>query len=321
MPQPKCCVSIRICYASVERSVLIGHFRNIAEIDMESTQRAGGCGARPADLCHDHGPHPKREGCIGCSDRRGGQRGFRRRHEADEGSSVRSYRSYEKFYGQVHDVTMRLQVAHQYRAQEIFVSITDAGWSSLEFADDVLSSHRPEPTLSVTEEGDYLAKIRSLIDAIASDEVLSVDDRTRLVELLRKVEQALWAVKINGFLPVHEAAAATGAIVSTARPHPQQTVAARHPHDAHRHRGPAPRRRLRNCDRRVRDRHTRPVDACPRCRTGPACGHLAMAVDVAAQPLQGLTTLALSRWLPGDTLPNLRAYAWLEATPLLKNTS
>jgi hypothetical protein len=27
----------------------------------------------------------------------------------------------------------------------------------------VLSSHRPEPTLSVAEEGDYLANIRSLI--------------------------------------------------------------------------------------------------------------------------------------------------------------
>jgi hypothetical protein len=129
-------------------------------------------------------------------------------------SGVPGYRSYEKFYGQVHDVTMRLQVAHQYPAQEIFVSMSDAGWSSLEFADDVLSSHRPEPTLSVAEEGDYLAKIRSLIDAIASDEVLSVHDRTRLVELLRKVEQALLAVKINGFLPVQEAAAATGAIVS-----------------------------------------------------------------------------------------------------------
>jgi hypothetical protein len=129
-------------------------------------------------------------------------------------SGVPGYRSYEKFYGQVHDVTMRLQVAHQYPAQEIFVSMTDAGWLSLEFADDVLSSHRPEPTMSVAEEGDYLAKIRSLIDAIASDEVLAVNDRTRLVDLLRKVEQALLAVKINGFLPVQEAAAATGAIVS-----------------------------------------------------------------------------------------------------------
>ena len=68
------------------------------------------------------------------------------------------YRSYEKFYGQVHDVTMRLQVAHQYPAQEIFVSMTDAGWSSLEFADDVLSSHRPEPTSSVAEEGDCLPR-------------------------------------------------------------------------------------------------------------------------------------------------------------------
>jgi hypothetical protein len=43
--------------------------------------------------------------------------------------------------------------------------MTDAGWSSLEFADDVPSSYRPEPTLSVAEERDYLAKIRSVIDA------------------------------------------------------------------------------------------------------------------------------------------------------------
>ena len=168
-------------------------------------------------------------------------------------SGTPGYRSCEKFYGQVHDVTMRLQVAHQYPAQEVFVSMTDAGWSALEFADDVLSGHRPEPTLSVAEEGDYLAKIRSLIDAIASDEVLSSADRTRLVDLLRKVEQALLAVKIDGFLPVQEAAAATGAISQHesqhARPHPQQTVAARHPHDAHRHRGSAPRRRQRHRNR------------------------------------------------------------------------
>ena len=68
-------------------------------------------------------------------------------------SGTPGYRSYEKFYGQVHDVTMRLQVAHQYPLQEVFVSMTDAGWSALEFADDVLSSQRSEPTLSVAEEG------------------------------------------------------------------------------------------------------------------------------------------------------------------------
>jgi hypothetical protein len=44
-------------------------------------------------------------------------------------SCAPGYRSYEKFYGQVLDVTMRLQVAHQYPAQEIFVSMTDTGWS------------------------------------------------------------------------------------------------------------------------------------------------------------------------------------------------
>ena len=161
-------------------------------------------------------------------------------------SATPGYRSCEKFYGQVHDVTMRLQVAHQYPAQDVFVSMTDAGWLALEFADDILSSQRSEPTLSVAKDGKHLAKIRSLIDAIASDDVLSTADRTRLVEPLRKVEQALLEVKINGFLPVQEAAAAAGAIVSMS-PSMLDRIRnrpwLRHPHDGYRHRGSAPRRR------------------------------------------------------------------------------
>lgn len=42
---------------------------------------------------------------------------------------------------------------------------------------------------------------------------MSPADRTRLIGLLRNVEQALLDIKINGFLPVQEAAAAAGAIV------------------------------------------------------------------------------------------------------------
>ena len=128
-------------------------------------------------------------------------------------ADIPGYRSYERFYDQVHDVTMRLQVAHQYSSKDVFVSMTDAGWSALEFADDVLSSQRPEPTLNNAEQNDYLARIRAVITAVASDDTLSVDDRSRLVDLLSKVEEALLKIRITGFLPAQEAAAAAGAIV------------------------------------------------------------------------------------------------------------
>ena len=39
-------------------------------------------------------------------------------------------------------------------------------------------------------------------------------DRSRIVDLLQKVERALVDIKINGALPVQEAAAAAGVIVS-----------------------------------------------------------------------------------------------------------
>ena len=59
----------------------------------------------------------------------------------------------------------------------------------------------------------HLAQVRAVIDAVASDESLSRSDRSRIVDLLRKVEQALVDIKINGALPVQEAAAAAGVIV------------------------------------------------------------------------------------------------------------
>jgi hypothetical protein len=59
----------------------------------------------------------------------------------------------------------------------------------------------------------YLAQVRAVIDAVASDESLSRSDRSRIVDLLRKVEQALVDIKINGALLVQEAAAAAGVIV------------------------------------------------------------------------------------------------------------
>lgn len=127
---------------------------------------------------------------------------------------IPGYRAYERFYDQVHDVTMRLQVAHQYSSKDVFVSMTDAGWTALEFADDVLSSQRPEPKLNSDERDDYLTRIQSLIKDVADDDTLSVGDRSRLVELLRKVEEAMLEVRINGFLPAQEAAAAVGAIIS-----------------------------------------------------------------------------------------------------------
>ena len=73
--------------------------------------------------------------------------------------------------------------------------------------------HSTEVTFSPEQESAYVDQVRTLIDAVAGDAALSTSDRSRIVDLLRKVEQALLDITINGTLPLQEAAAAAGAIV------------------------------------------------------------------------------------------------------------
>jgi len=120
---------------------------------------------------------------------------------------------YLDYYPQILDATKRLHMSHQYPATAIFESIDNGGWSALRFASDVLDYYAAEASLTKDEEADYLAQVRAVIDAVASDETLSPSDRSRIVDLLRNVEQALVDIKINGALPVQEAAAAAGVIV------------------------------------------------------------------------------------------------------------
>jgi hypothetical protein len=123
------------------------------------------------------------------------------------------YAGYLDHYPQILDATKRLHMPHQYPATAIFDSIDNGGWSALRFASDVLGYYAAEGSLTKDQEADYLAQVRAVIDAVASDETLSRSDRSRIVDLLRKVEQALVDIKINGALPVQEAAAAAGVIV------------------------------------------------------------------------------------------------------------
>lgn len=128
-----------------------------------------------------------------------------------EGS--RGYASYLRHYDQIIAATKVLQIAHGYNAQQILAGVTDGGWISAEIASETLAEHIAESALSAEQEADYLEQIQAVAKAVAEDESLSPADRTRLIGLLRNVEQALLDIKINGFLPVQEAAAAAGAIV------------------------------------------------------------------------------------------------------------
>lgn len=72
---------------------------------------------------------------------------------------------------------------------------------------------RWRPVITDAQQGDYIEQVRGLIDEISGDVTLSTRDRSRIVDLLRKVEQALLDVKINGALPIEEAVAAAAAVV------------------------------------------------------------------------------------------------------------
>jgi hypothetical protein len=128
-------------------------------------------------------------------------------------STYPGYGPYYRNYHQILDATARLCAPAGLPAQEIFTSVDGAGWSALEFADDVLRHHSIEASITGDQYQQYLSQVRVLIDEVAGDLSLRPEDRSRIVDLLRKVEQALLDVKINGTLPVQEVVAAAGAIV------------------------------------------------------------------------------------------------------------
>jgi hypothetical protein len=96
---------------------------------------------------------------------------------------------------------------------ELLYDVTPSAWSALEEANRVLSQHSSEVPVSPELETAYVDQVRALIDQVADDDTLSPADRSRIVDLLRKVEQALLEIKINGTVPVQEAAAAAAAVV------------------------------------------------------------------------------------------------------------
>jgi hypothetical protein len=128
-------------------------------------------------------------------------------------ASYPGYRSYSRDYNQILDATKRLCAPAGFQANEIFTSVDGAGWTALEFADDVLRQHSNEKPISADQHEEYLARVQVLIQDVAGDLSLSPADRFQIVDLLRKVEQALLDIEINGTLPVQEAVAAAGAMV------------------------------------------------------------------------------------------------------------
>jgi hypothetical protein len=70
------------------------------------------------------------------------------------------YRSYSKNYGQILDATKRLCAPAGFQAHDIFTSVDGAGWTALEFADDVLGGASTEKRLSPAQQGQHLDDLR-----------------------------------------------------------------------------------------------------------------------------------------------------------------
>ncbi len=121
--------------------------------------------------------------------------------------------SFFRQYPVINDVIKRCQTQPHESMSSLMRAMTPAAWSALEDANNVLSQHSREVPISAKLEHAYVDQVRALIDQVADDDTLSAADRSRLVNLLRNVEQALLDMKISGTLPVQEAAAAAGAIV------------------------------------------------------------------------------------------------------------
>jgi hypothetical protein len=123
------------------------------------------------------------------------------------------YRLFFMQYYQIIETMARLQAHISLEAKSELVRINDEGWAALNYADRMLSRVSGEIAIAEERRGTCLQQVRELIDQIIGDYTLSPSERSRIVDLLRKVEQALLDVKINGWLPVQDAVAAAGAIV------------------------------------------------------------------------------------------------------------
>jgi hypothetical protein len=73
------------------------------------------------------------------------------------------YAGYADHYPQILDATKRLQAPAGQRAQDIFVSVDNGGWSALRYASEMLSHHVGEPTIKTGQLTDYLAQVQELI--------------------------------------------------------------------------------------------------------------------------------------------------------------
>lgn len=65
-----------------------------------------------------------------------------------------------------------------------FKAVDNGGWSGLRYPSDMLSHCAAERSLTKGQEADHLAQVRTVVDAVASDETLSASDRSRIVDLL-----------------------------------------------------------------------------------------------------------------------------------------
>ncbi len=124
-----------------------------------------------------------------------------------------NFASFFRNYQKAIDAIKSLQHPAEVSVYEVIQNLTPAVWSTLEETNRVLSQHSSELPINAELEKAYVDQVRALIDQVADDDTLSPADRSRIVDLLRKVEQALLEVKINGTLPVQEAVAAAAAIV------------------------------------------------------------------------------------------------------------
>jgi hypothetical protein len=128
---------------------------------------------------------------------------------------IPGYRSFVKNYPQILDATKRLCAPAGQRAEDIFVSVNEGGWSALDFADEVLSGNAAEVTITEDQRVSYLEQVQALWVEILRDETFPADYKSRIVGLLRKVEEALVDIAVSGTGPVEDAVASVIGVMQT----------------------------------------------------------------------------------------------------------
>lgn len=127
---------------------------------------------------------------------------------------IPGFKSIFEHYKEILAAMVMIQSPSSYIPNQVSQAISKAGWASLRFADEVLSKQSIEKGLDPGSASRYVADVRTLIDEITADESLSAQDRSRLVRLLRAVEDALVNIRIYGANHVEEAAATVAGVVS-----------------------------------------------------------------------------------------------------------